>query len=148
MPSCATGATTVSISNGVTTSNTISFTYVTSTPPATIFTVAPQSHNPSLKGIMVITGSGFGTDINGIRVDLANSSGKVYKMRVLVMNNTYIKVGIPGGLTGKYKVQVNIIGVGEAIPSTTPVNDFAYELIINSVTPSSGSYNGGTLLTI
>lgn len=148
VPSCATGPTTITISNGVTTSNTLPFTYTTSTPPATIISVSPQSHNPSLKGIMIITGSGFGTNINGIRVDLANSSGKVYKMRVLVMNDTYIKAGIPGGLTGKYKVQVNIIGVGEALPSSTTVNDFAYELIINSVTPSSGSYNGGTLVTI
>lgn len=104
VPSCPEGPTTVSISNGVATSNTSPFTYVNSTPPATIFTVTPQSYNPSLKGIMVITGVGFGTNINGIRVDLANSSGKVYKMRVLVMNDTYIKVGIPGGLTGKYKV--------------------------------------------
>lgn len=148
VPSCAIGPTTVTISNGITTSNTLPFTYITSTPPATIFSVSPQSHNPSLKGIMTITGSGFGTNINGIRVDLANSSGKVYKMRVLVMNDTYIKAGIPGGLTGKYKVQVNIIGVGEALPSSSTVNDFAYELIINSVTPSSGSYNGGTLITI
>lgn len=67
-------------------------------------------------------------------------------MRVLKLNDTYIKVGIPGGLTGKYKVEVNIIGVGEALPNTANVNSFNYELVINSVTPSSGSYNGGTLL--
>lgn len=148
VPSCPTGPTTVSISNGITTSNTLPFTYITTTPPATIYTVTPQSYNPSLKGIMEITGIGFGTNLNAIRVDLANSSGKVYKMRVLVLNDTYIKVGIPGGLTGKYKVQANIIGVGEALPNTTTCNDFAYELVINSVTPSTGSYNGGTLVTI
>jgi hypothetical protein len=51
-----------------------------------------------------ITGAGFGVDIPSIRVDLANSSGKVYKMRILKLNDTYIKVGIPGGLAGKYKV--------------------------------------------
>jgi hypothetical protein len=113
VPSCPNlGSTSVSISNGIATSNTLPFNYVVGTPPATIFTVSPQSYNPSLKGIMIITGIGFGTNLTGIRVDLANSTGKVYRMRVLVLNDTYIKVGIPGGLTGKFKVQVNIIGVG------------------------------------
>lgn len=97
---------------------------------------------------MEIRGIGFGINANSIRVDLANSSGKVYRMRVLTLNDTYIKVGIPGGLTGRYKVQVNLIGLGEAIPNNTNVNDFAYELIINSVSPSSGSYYGGTLINI
>jgi hypothetical protein len=97
---------------------------------------------------MEIRGIGFGINANSIRVDLANSSGKVYRMRVLTLNDTYIKVGIPGGLTGKYKVQVNLIGLGEAIPNNTNANDFAYELIINSVSPSSGSYYGGTLINI
>lgn len=97
---------------------------------------------------MEIRGIGFGINANSIRVDLANSSGKVYRMRVLTLNDTYIKVGIPGGLTGRYKVQVNLIGLGEAIPNNTNANDFAYELIINSVSPSSGSYYGGTLISI
>lgn len=148
VPTCALGLTSVSISNGVLTSNTLPFTYVSPTPPATIFAVSPQSYNPSLKGIMNITGIGFGTNMNAIRVDLANSSGKVYHMRILTLNDSYIKVGIPGGLTGKYKVEVNLIGVGEAIPNTTNVNDFAYELVINSVTPSTGSYYGGTLINL
>ncbi len=61
---------------------------------------------------MEIFGSGFGTNINAVRVDLANSSGKVYSMRILTINDTYIKVGIPGGLAGKFDVEVNLIGVG------------------------------------
>lgn len=61
---------------------------------------------------MEIIGVGFGSNMSALRVDLANSSGKVYKMRVLSLNDTYIKTGIPGGLTGKYNVQVNIIGIG------------------------------------
>jgi hypothetical protein len=51
---------------------------------------------------MEITGIGFSSGT--ARVDLANSSGKVYGMRILTINDTYIKVGIPGGLAGKYKV--------------------------------------------
>jgi hypothetical protein len=97
---------------------------------------------------MEITGVGFGTNQNAIRVDLSNSTGKVYRMRILTLNDTYIKVGIPGGLAGKFKVQVNVIGLGEIMPFNSTCNDFTYELVINSVTPSSGSYNGGTLINI
>ena len=61
---------------------------------------------------MNITGIGFGTDMTALRVDLANGSGKVYPMRILNLNDTYIRVGIPGGLTGNYKVEVNKIGLG------------------------------------
>lgn len=75
---------------------------------------------------MNITGVGFGTDQTVIRVDLANGSGKVYPMRILFLNDTYIKAGIPGGLAGNYKVQVNLIGVGEILPNTSNVNDFTY----------------------
>ena len=95
---------------------------------------------------MEITGRGFGVDSSAIRVDLANSSGKVYPMRVLNINDSYIKVGIPGGLTGKYSVQVNLIGVGEILPSSSSITDFAYELVFTSVSPATGSYYGGTLL--
>lgn len=97
---------------------------------------------------MNITGIGFGTDKNALRVDLANASGKVYPMRILQLNDTYIRVGIPGGLAGKYKVQVNMIGVGEIMPNSSTVNDFAYELVMTSVSPSTGSYYGGTLINI
>jgi hypothetical protein len=34
------------------------------------------------------------------------------------------------------------------MPNSTNVNDFTYELIINSVTPATGSYFGGTLLNL
>jgi len=69
-------------------------------------------------------------------------------MRILQINDTYIKTGIPGGLPGNFKVEVNILGVGEAVPNTTNANSFTYELVIQSITPSSGSYNGGTLINI
>ncbi len=148
VPPCATGNTDVFISSPTRTSNVIQFNYVAPTPIGHIFSVSPQSHNPSLKGIMEITGVGFGTNQNAIRVDLSNSTGKVYRMRILTLNDTYIKVGIPGGLAGKFKVQVNVIGLGEIMPFNSTCNDFTYELVINSVTPSSGSYNGGTLINI
>lgn len=53
VPNCPNlGSTPVSIANTATTSNTLPFNYITPTPPATIFSVTPQSYNPSLKGTM------------------------------------------------------------------------------------------------
>ncbi|CAM6001510.1 unnamed protein product [Sphagnum balticum] len=113
LPPCsASGAQNIVFNNGTTDSNSLTFTYIIQTPPASIFSISPYSYNPSLKGIMEINGSGFGTDSTKIRVDLANSSGKVYGMRILTLTDTYIKVGIPGGLPGTFDVQVNILGVG------------------------------------
>jgi hypothetical protein len=83
-----------------------------------------------------------------VTVRLANSSGKIYNMRILSLNDTYIKTGIPGGLPGVFKVYVNVQGLGDAIPEPTSANIFTYELVITSVSPSNGSYNGGTLLSI
>ena len=47
-------------------------------------------------------------------------------MRIIRSNDTYIKVGIPGGLAGNYKVEVNLIGIGQAMPNTTNINRFTY----------------------
>ena len=148
MPPCQTGSQDIWISTSTHTSNKLTFNYTSPAPLGYIYTVNPQSYNPSLKGIMEITGIGFGIDQNAIRVDLSNSTGKVYRMRILSLNDTYIKVGIPGGLAGKFKVQVNKIGLGEILPNNTSCNDFTYELVINSVAPNTGSYNGGTLINI
>ena len=69
-------------------------------------------------------------------------------MRVLSTNDTTIKCGIPGGLPGKFDVKVSIGGHGDITPINPAVDDFTYELVIESVTPSSGAHYGGTLLTI
>jgi hypothetical protein len=147
VPTCPqVGPQTITISNGGQTSNALTFTYQTPSPPAVIYTVSPQSANPSLKGVMVITGIGFGLDSTKVNVYLSNASGIAYRMRILKINDTYIQTGIPGGLPGSFKVQVNIIGVGMAMPNSTSCNDFTYELVITSITPTSGSFNGGTLI--
>jgi len=99
-----------------------------------------------MKGIMEITGYGFGVDKTAIRVDLANGSGKVYPMRVLNLDDGYIRVGIPGGLAGVYDVQVNLIGVGELLPADKTITTFTYELVLTGLNTNTGSYYGGTLL--
>lgn len=47
-------------------------------------------------------------------------------MRVLSATATEIKCGIPGGLAGKYDVVVGIQGSGNAVPTSSTVDDFTY----------------------
>lgn len=147
VPSCTAGSQDITYTyNGI--SKTISFSYNTPTITQTITSITPQSFSPVQKGVMTITGSGFGTVLADITVYLANASGKVYRMRVLSVNDTIITCGIPGGLAGNYKVEVSIAGVGDIPPASPTVNDFKYELLITSISPTSGPYYGGTLVTI
>lgn len=67
---------------------TISFTYTDTQPSATIDSISPTVWSPVLKSVMTITGSGFGTDSTAIKVHLANSTGKIYQMRVISVINT------------------------------------------------------------
>ena len=107
-----------------------------------------MSASPVLKDVMTITGSGFGSNISNVEVHLANYSGRPYEMRILSINDSTIECGIPGGLPGEFEVEVNIIGTGNAIPNPETANDFVYELVIESISPTTGSYYGGTLITI
>lgn len=69
-------------------------------------------------------------------------------MKVLSVNDTFIKTGISGGIDGKYKINVIHRMYGYAIKNPLAANDFTYEVIITSISPKSGSIYGGTLLTI
>lgn len=81
-------------------------------------------------------------------VFLSNSTGKIYQLTILTLNSTYIKVGLPGGEAGNFIVEVNTVSNGDSIASTVGSNAFSYVFSISSVSPNTGSYNGGTLLTI
>jgi hypothetical protein len=89
--------------------------------------------SPVMKGVIDITGTGFGTNLNNIQVYLTNSSGNVYQMKVLSITDTLIKAGIPGGLTGKYKVNVIQTGLGFAVANPITANDFTYEVVITNI---------------
>ena len=101
-----------------------------------------------MKGVMNITGEGFGNDPSQLKVYLTNSSGNIYQMKILSVNDTFIKAGIPGGLPGLFDVNVIKEGFGNAIAIPRDVNDFTYEVYITSISPSTGSIGGGTLITI
>lgn len=64
------------------------------------------------------------------------------------MNNTYIKVGLPGGREGTFTVEVNHKTNGDSIAGSANSNIFNYAFTVSSVSPSTGSIYGNTLLTI
>lgn len=64
------------------------------------------------------------------------------------MNNTHILAGLSGGLAGTFTVQVNLPTAGDSLPATPGADTFKYVVEINSISPSTGSINGGSLLTI
>lgn len=48
-----------------------------------------------------------------------------------------------------YKLQVNLQNnIGDSIPASAGADTFTYMVTITSITPNTGSYNGGTLVTI
>ena len=148
VPKCGTAAAdTFSVTYGQTL--TTPFTYTASTVSGSITSISPDSASPVLKEIMTITGSGFGTDENAVKVRLADATNKkFYQMKILSITDTQIECGIPGGVVGSYEVEVNIIGQGDIEATPDTANDFTYELEVQSISPTSGSYYGGTLVTI
>ena len=151
VPACSTlGAFPVNIAIGTLTSTSLTFTYINGTLVApTIISLSPTSANPGVKGTLQINGENFGTNISAVQVFLANATGKVYPLNIMSITNTSIKVGLAGGLAGRFTVQVNMPATtGDSLPYSANSNIFDYKFDIASVSPSTGSINGGTLLTI
>lgn len=151
VPSCGTlGSSQITVTVGSSTSNTLSYTYISGSSSAPIIqSISPNSLNPGLKKVMTITGSGFGTNPSGVTVSLSNSTGKIYQLKVLSLSDTTIKVGLSGGLPGVFTVQVSLPNSnGNSVPATVGADQFSYVFTITSISPTTGSYFGGTLLTL
>ena len=128
---------------------TTDYTYTSASTSSSLISVSPSSASPVQKAIMTITGTGFGTDSSVVDVRLADyENSKFYPMRILTITDTEIQCGIPGGLPGSYQVEVTVDGLGNVPPASSTADDFVYEIVIENISPSSGPYNGGTLLTI
>ena len=149
LPSCAsTGSNPVTIAVGSLNDSSLNFSYVSASQVApTILSLNPPTANPGVKGTLEINGQNFGTNASLVKVFLSNQTGKIYQLTILSLNETYIKVGLPGGQAGDFKVEVNTVANGDSV-STGNASAFSYVFGIASVSPSTGSYNGGTLLTI
>lgn len=150
-PSCPTqDSQSVNVQVGSLTHSSLSFSYNDGSTAAPVITsISPTTQNPAIKGVLTISGTGFGTDQNELSVFLSNSSGKVYQLKVISVTNTSIQAGLPGGYPGTFTVQITKPNTtGDSIASTAGADQFQYLFSITSISPNSGSYNGGTLLTI
>jgi hypothetical protein len=98
-------------------------------------------------------GSGFDinatSDINLVKAQLIGTdNNRKYPMRVLSVNNTVIKVGLSGGISGNYTVSVEIKGRGFAKSSSVATTKFEYVNKVSQVLPLTGSYFGGRVVSI
>ena len=150
VPSCPnTGPHIVTVSDGTHSDSNLTFTYNAPLNVPKIMGVHPHSSNPKLKRTVEIIGSNFGTNISNVEVFLGNSGGQVYQLRVLYVDDGMIRCGLPGGKEGSYQVQVNFLdGTGDAVADDPLMSAFDYSFQIDSISPSVGSFYGGTLLTI
>jgi hypothetical protein len=148
MPSCTlAGNKTIFVTIGGVNVSSIVYSYL---PPAgpIISSISPISSNPTIKTTITIQGSGFGSNQSAVEVFLANATGKIYQLKIITFSNATIVAGLSGGEPGVFTVQVTIDGMGDSRPGSSGADQFAYSVSITSVSPSTGSYFGGTLLTI
>jgi hypothetical protein len=149
MPSCTLigNQTFVVIVNGQNVSS-VNYNYISSSGPL-IKSLVPTSSNPTLKTTLQIIGSDFGADQTVVEVFLSNSTGKIYRLKIINFTNSSIIVGLSGGNPGTFTVQVTLNnGAGDSQAITNGADQFQYGFTISSVSPNTGSYYGGTLLTI
>ena len=64
-------------------------------------------------------------------------------MKVMSINDTVIKVGLSGGITGNYIVVAQFDGRGFAKNEHENSTKFEYANRIFQISPSNGSYFGG-----
>jgi hypothetical protein len=121
VPQCdGTGSYPVNVSDGTFFDADKTFTYQgpeISVMPS-IVSIAPTTSNPKLKSLINITGVHFGSNISAARVFLVNKESlESYELRILSLNDTLIRCGLPGGLGGKYSVQVKFDIFGDSVVS-------------------------------
>jgi hypothetical protein len=151
VPSCPSlGNQTVNVTVGSLTDTSQTFNYLNGSLLApTIISLTPASANPGLKGTITINGENFGNDTSAVQIFLANATGKIYQLPILTISNTSILAGLPGGNSGSFILQVSLPnGNGDSIAATINSNVFNYVFSVSSISPTTGSYYGGTLLTI
>ena len=125
------------------------FTYVDH--QFTIASINPSSRNPGVPIQITISGTGFGTDASQLSVYLDNSTHiPAYPCNINSVTDTTILCTLSGGRATSegYSVRVVKTGVGAAAVSNPADAKFYFQLEVTSITPTIGSHNGGTLLTV
>lgn len=133
----------VTVGSAIQTFNT-NFYSVSVTPTVTSFT--PTSSSTIEKATVTIDGAGFSNDPSQLEVSLISVDSDNYECMVISSTLTSITCVLYGGLKGNYKLQISVATSGFASFSIS--NSYKLEFEITSISPISGSINGGTLVTI
>jgi len=123
---------------------TITFGGYTNTMPL-ISSLSKTSASPILKGTLIITGTQFST-LTDTRVFLVKDSERKYELTVVSVTSTSIECILGGGRTADYNVVILDATTGQS--SITSDSVFSYQLIVDSISPTSGSLGGGYNITI
>lgn len=75
--------------------------------PIKIYSIFPNSLNPTIKRPLRIYGENFGNTSANLKIILSRLDGKKnYFLKVLRVDDTYMEVGFPGSLNGMYKLTI------------------------------------------
>jgi hypothetical protein len=134
----AVGAVSVSVTAvGGSVTKATAFTYKASAPVVT--TVSPSSGSAAGGTSVVIRGTGFSV------TTFVKFGGKT-ATHFTVTSNTKITASSPSGTPGS-TVNITVTGPG-GTSATNSFTQFTYGPVVTSVSPTSGSHNGGTKVTV
>ncbi|XP_052060298.1 fibrocystin-L-like isoform X3 [Mytilus californianus] len=136
-PAGTDGAKTVTVlSNGVTYTSTLTFTYGTAMTPS-VTSISPTSGQ--IGDTVTITGTKFDT-VTGNNV--VKVGGATCSVSSATTTSVMCTLGVQS--PGQYDVMVNVNPMGRAGSSV----QFTYAMTVSSVNPTSGSLGGGQVITI
>ena len=139
----------ISVTANGTSQTSSAFSYNDSITPK-ITSLTPDNSSPVLKKDLVINGTGFDSDSSRFTVWLKpeEADGKEYECNTVSSTSTQITCRLSGGKKGSYQIKVHMNGVGYSMPASSNSNVFKYRSTVSSISPTTGSKAGGTVLTI
>ena len=134
---------TITVTVGIVTQTTSDFEYLASDTPV-VSGISVSSGSTIVTTEITFTGTGFGTD--QAKVDVKLKGDINLDCLIFEITDTQIKCNVNGGPRGVYtwSLWVNPVGYADFGVSTS----YELKLQINSISPASGSLNGGTLITV
>ena len=126
------------IVNGVEAISAVTLEFSSSIAPS-ISSVSPSSLDAG--GVITLTGTNYGSDTSLLNVKVGSEN-----CQVLTATETELTCRVAGVNLGSQAITINLVGVGNSAASTNAVITGVAK--VSSIAPTSGSVNGGTLLTV
>ena len=134
--------------NGIVSSSS-TFTYKDSLTPE-ITSLSKSSASPILETSLIISGVNFGTNLAETTAVLVNPQDSEDSLICAItdLQDTSLSCTISGGRKGEYLVVIQRETLGASVPSNIGSNLITFSVNIDSIWPTQGSSQGGTILTI